>query len=85
MLLLRTEKLPDSDEWCYELLCGPPHKISYVPQSVMWLPEAESALRASQVVKPQHNLAAEKPEGNVQTTIAFEMRIRRFLLSSKAT
>ena len=51
----------------------------------MWLPEAESALRASQVVKTQHNLAAEKPEGNVQTTMAFlKCELGDFLLSRNA-
>ncbi len=29
-------KLPDGPEWIYEILCGPPHKISYVASAVMW-------------------------------------------------
>ena len=36
MLLLRTEKLPEGPDWAYEILCGRPHKISYVVQPVMW-------------------------------------------------
>ena len=29
-------KLIDGPEWVYEILCGPPHKISYVASAVMW-------------------------------------------------
>ena len=29
-------KLPEGPDWTYEVLCGPPHKISYVASAVMW-------------------------------------------------
>jgi hypothetical protein len=29
-------KLPDGWQWIYEILCGAPHKISYVALNVMW-------------------------------------------------
>jgi hypothetical protein len=32
---LPVSKLPDGPEWIYEILCGAPHKISYVVLSVM--------------------------------------------------
>jgi len=28
-------KIPQGLEWTYEILCGPPHKISYVALKVM--------------------------------------------------
>jgi len=33
---LPVSKLPEGAEWTYEILCGRPHKISYVAQPVMW-------------------------------------------------
>jgi hypothetical protein len=36
MLLVRTEKLPEGNDWLYEILCGRPHKISSVAFAVMW-------------------------------------------------
>jgi hypothetical protein len=36
MLLVRTEKLPEGDNWLYELLCGRPHNNSSVAVAVMW-------------------------------------------------
>jgi hypothetical protein len=36
MLLLRSEVLPESAEWLYEVLCGGPHKSSSVASGVMW-------------------------------------------------
>jgi hypothetical protein len=36
MECLPVEKIPEGDNWTYELLCGRPHKISSVAQRVMW-------------------------------------------------
>jgi hypothetical protein len=33
---LPVSKLPDGLEWAYEILCGPPNKISSVAVNVMW-------------------------------------------------
>jgi len=33
---LPVSKLPDGPEWTYEILCGPPHKISSAAVDVMW-------------------------------------------------
>jgi hypothetical protein len=40
MLYLAVAKLPEGDEWQYELLCGGSHNSSYVVHSVMWLPRS---------------------------------------------
>jgi hypothetical protein len=32
---LPVTKLPEGPEWTYEILCGPPHKSSYVALEVM--------------------------------------------------
>ena len=29
-------ELPEGPDWTYEVLCGPPHKISSVAFGVMW-------------------------------------------------
>jgi hypothetical protein len=29
-------KLPEGSQWVWEILCGPPHKISSVAFDVMW-------------------------------------------------
>ena len=31
-------KVPDGAGWIWEILCGPPHKISSVASGVMWRP-----------------------------------------------
>jgi hypothetical protein len=36
MLLLRTEKLREGADWLDEILCGPPHNISFVASGIMW-------------------------------------------------
>jgi hypothetical protein len=36
MECLAVAKLPDGAQWLYEILCGPPHKISSVALGVMW-------------------------------------------------
>jgi hypothetical protein len=36
MECLPVAKLPDGDEWVYELLCCAQHKTSYVAFGVMW-------------------------------------------------
>lgn len=36
MECLAVAKLPDADQWVYEILCGPPHKISSAAFGVMW-------------------------------------------------
>jgi len=33
---LAVTKLPESANWIWEILCGPPHKISSVALGVMW-------------------------------------------------
>ena len=35
MECLPVTKIPEGREWTYEILCGPPHKISYVALKVM--------------------------------------------------
>ena len=36
MECLAVTKLPDGQQWLYEVLCGSPHKISSVALGVMW-------------------------------------------------
>jgi len=36
MECLSVSKLPGGDQWIWEILCGPPHKISSVASDVMW-------------------------------------------------
>jgi len=36
MECLSVSKLPEGLEWIWEILCGGPHKISYVASGVMW-------------------------------------------------
>jgi hypothetical protein len=36
MECLSVSKLPEGLEWLWEILCGPPHKISSVAFGVMW-------------------------------------------------
>jgi hypothetical protein len=36
MECLSVSKLPEGLEWLWEILCGPPHKISSVASAVMW-------------------------------------------------
>jgi hypothetical protein len=40
MEYLAVPKLHDGPQWVYEILCGPPHKISYVVSAVMWRGDA---------------------------------------------
>jgi hypothetical protein len=55
MLAKPVPQLPEGANWQYELLCGRPHKISYVVQSVMWLPKTEAVFTAPQLAKI-HNI-----------------------------
>jgi hypothetical protein len=36
MECLAVSNLPNGPQWIYEILCGPPHKISSVAMNVMW-------------------------------------------------
>ena len=36
MECLSVSKLPEGLEWLWEILCGPPHKMSSVAMNVMW-------------------------------------------------
>jgi hypothetical protein len=36
MECLAVPRLPDGSQWLFEILCGPPHKTSYVVLNVMW-------------------------------------------------
>jgi hypothetical protein len=36
MECLSVSQLPEGLEWIWEILCGPPHKISSVAMTIMW-------------------------------------------------
>jgi hypothetical protein len=55
MECLSVPRLPEGSQWLWEILCGSPHKISYVASGVMWRWDAVLARNAHGRSLAPHN------------------------------